>query len=518
MSLLQGLKTLADMNARSACPRCEGYGFTHDTFDKHDKPDARTRCKKCGSCKVCSGSGVVTDKVGCKACKGRGFIHPINNVLARPHSTPDPIKCPDCVECKECAGVGAFDLGNKRVSKVPVVKKGNSVTVAPAQGLRMSVLPGGGLGNRASMMSMGQSGGGGEGEVGQGQVEVSGEQVVGVGSGTVRPEDSGYPAWVQPTKCPRCLGKNGLTFDSMRNRNVVNFDVFKTTGNGWKHDTSAKHDKPPPARCKSCTSCKSCNSTGIVIAKIPCPTCNMLCFIHSNPERAHDAPDKLRCFWCKDCTTCKGVGVIEDPEIRNMIIKEEKERKALLAKQLKEQKRALKLQQQQQQQQAAAAAAAAAMNPFMAAMMMMNQQQQQPTPSNNLGLYANAPGAPPTLPVFMALDPSTGKHVHMVRPTEGGELVPVEQVMKRLIPMTGPPPGMVPNSMMPGMVPGMMPGMMPVGMGGMPAGFPGAPNPMMMPGMMMGAGMMPPPPPAPPQQASSLGMMEREAVLKDVWG
>ncbi|TPX58934.1 hypothetical protein SpCBS45565_g07882 [Spizellomyces sp. 'palustris'] len=41
---------LDEMRTRSKCPRCDGYGFRHDTSGKHDKKKGE-RCKGCGNCK-----------------------------------------------------------------------------------------------------------------------------------------------------------------------------------------------------------------------------------------------------------------------------------------------------------------------------------------------------------------------------------------------------------------------------------------------------------------------------------
>ncbi|KAI8615979.1 hypothetical protein BC830DRAFT_241692 [Chytriomyces sp. MP71] len=96
------LNALSNMNARSACPKCDGYGYIHDTLDKHDKPDRRTRCKKCNDCQVCSGSGVVVGKAACRTCKARGFIH----AGSTRHTINEFVMCEQCLVCKDCiAGI-----------------------------------------------------------------------------------------------------------------------------------------------------------------------------------------------------------------------------------------------------------------------------------------------------------------------------------------------------------------------------------------------------------------------------
>nr|KAJ3420659.1 hypothetical protein HK105_005407 [Polyrhizophydium stewartii] len=80
------------------------------------------------------------------------------------------------------------------------------------------------------------------------------------------------------------LGRN----ESMRRPLVVPDEVAgpcpRCEGLGFRHDSSAKHDKKKTDKSKG--------------------------FVHATAERAHDVPEHLRCFFCKDCPTCKGVGLV----------------------------------------------------------------------------------------------------------------------------------------------------------------------------------------------------------------
>jgi hypothetical protein len=60
---------LADINSRTACPRCDGFGFIHASVDKHDRATS-LRCKKCIDCSVCETSGITVGVIKCLKCFG----------------------------------------------------------------------------------------------------------------------------------------------------------------------------------------------------------------------------------------------------------------------------------------------------------------------------------------------------------------------------------------------------------------------------------------------------------------
>ncbi|KAI9351157.1 hypothetical protein DFJ73DRAFT_379605 [Zopfochytrium polystomum] len=263
---VSGLKALADIYSRTSCPRCEGFGYTHDVPDRHDKPE-KTRCKKCSSCKVCDGSGVVTGKIQCKTCKAKGFYHP-NNSGIRDHNTPENVRCGDCLECRDCQGLGVVSA-NKATA---------SAAAAPTPKPKPATNPLGGaplLGPIQAPL-----------EAPPTKAETA-EKIASLLTGVDEP--SLEALGLQPTACFRCEGK------------------------GWKHESGAKHDKGP-ARCKRCVDCKLCNGFGKIVGKIPCDTCKAKGFIHASTERNHDAPEALRCFFCIDCTTCHNTCAVPSPE------------------------------------------------------------------------------------------------------------------------------------------------------------------------------------------------------------
>lgn len=109
---------LADISSRSACPRCDGFGFIHSSVDRHDKPPNQ-RCKKCVDCEVCETSGITVGVVKCFRCSAKGFYHSPN--APQPHQFGEFVKCFDCLDCKDCLGVGVLD--QKRIQSLKEVQK-----------------------------------------------------------------------------------------------------------------------------------------------------------------------------------------------------------------------------------------------------------------------------------------------------------------------------------------------------------------------------------------------------------
>ncbi|KAJ3304826.1 hypothetical protein HDU76_005114 [Blyttiomyces sp. JEL0837] len=506
MSGIDGFKALADMNSRSSCPRCEGYGFVHDSPEKHDKSDLKVRCKKCNACKICSGSGVVMGKVPCKPCKARGFLHP-PSVHLREHPGQESIRCGDCIDCRDCKGQGVIDKralqkklqqqqqqqqqqqGNRQSQAplipgfpgaapgfpggAPLMMNGMPVPIPIGMPGAMNVNPNGGDDDGKNSVS--------SGERGSGEFE---REDGGLGTG----DNAGLPEELfRPCTCPKCDGK------------------------GFKHESSSKHDKGPLIRCKTCVNCKACTGTGKVQGKTSCPTCTTKGFIHASTDRGHDAPEKLRCFFCKDCPTCKGVGVVETPEIAEARERKRLADKAAAAALAKAQRRAAKeaaktnAANQQQQQQL-----------MMMMMMSMMMSQNNPngagagssnTNGSNGAIPPPPPGPPPGAPAALMAPPPVLPIVMVTHPDgtrvpsvnlPGVGIVPATQIMSMKVPMVAPAgaAGTVVNGS---------------------TGIPLAPGIGNVNASGIGTATVPGPPPGPPPLSAAVAS-QREAVLRDVWG
>ncbi|KNC98492.1 ribosomal protein S12 [Spizellomyces punctatus DAOM BR117] len=314
------LSSLSDINSRSACPRCEGFGFAHDSVEKHDKP-LKTRCKRCATCKVCDGSGVIVGKLPCSRCKARGFVHSKKDG-ARSHGTLESLRCMECRDCKDCDGIGVLDIKTLRQQekrKAAAMQREKQQKLQQQQQLHtppMSpflppppilwnpllgppppppppymlphmVTPGAMVGTflPPPLMTVPAS---------------NGYQLPNIPpSGTSQPPET--KGRTRPPRTPPRL-------DEMRTRTKCP----RCDGYGFRHDTSGKHDKKKGERCKGCGNCKACQGSGQVSNKKACTSCQMTGFTHpASSDREHDAPQHLRCFFCKDCVVCKGLGVAD---------------------------------------------------------------------------------------------------------------------------------------------------------------------------------------------------------------
>ncbi|KAI9095459.1 hypothetical protein DFS34DRAFT_582097 [Phlyctochytrium arcticum] len=340
-------RALADMNSRAACPRCEGFGYAHLSTEKHDKAP-KLRCKKCATCKVCDGSGVTMGKIPCGTCQGRGFVHKAKEG-GRPHNTSKDLRCMDCIDCKACEGMGVLDLKKlkeeedqrKAEAKKRLLDRQKAEHLAEAQRNMIqapqypppppifwnpSLGPPPPPPQPPIMMPhhfAPGAAGAGYGPHGGGMI------------GTPYGPMPAYPG--QPVPGPSPFGDQPAAPRPHRVRHRPPGDPQadvspppKTEmnarskcpccdGNGFRHTSSAKHDKKKTERCKSCIPCKgnisfSCQSSGYVQNKRACTSCNTRGFVHpSTSERNHDVPQNLRCFFCKDCSVCKGIGVEDIP-------------------------------------------------------------------------------------------------------------------------------------------------------------------------------------------------------------
>eukprot|EP01084_Bolivina_argentea_P086658 156617_1 len=79
-------------------------------------------------------------------------------------------------------------------------------------------------------------------------------------------------------------------------------------GNGWCHNSTMNHDKPPNQKCFFCGNCDSCGGKGWIQGAIrTCPKCRGNGFCHDSSMR-HDKGPNQKCFWCKPCNGCSGKG------------------------------------------------------------------------------------------------------------------------------------------------------------------------------------------------------------------
>ncbi|KAI9336971.1 hypothetical protein BDR26DRAFT_864296, partial [Obelidium mucronatum] len=288
------MNALANMNARSACPKCDGYGYVHDIQEKHDKPDRKTRCKKCNDCNICSGSGIVVGKSACRTCKARGFLHPSS--APQKHPQNDLVACIDCVECKDCVQGIPRHLA-KSLPKVGSGQPPDGVSDQVVNGPLVKLDDQGLLPARTKSTLVGSSPffdslfSSNSAHYQQNRKNLQARHQTAAQTLVSASTDAAFSEIMKNTiDCPRCLAK------------------------GWKHESTDRHDKNPNVRCKTCTNCKACSGKGKVDEdRVPCTDCNLAGFIHPSAEddllRPHDAPSHLRCFYCQVCATCKGVGL-----------------------------------------------------------------------------------------------------------------------------------------------------------------------------------------------------------------
>ncbi|KAJ3077015.1 hypothetical protein HDU98_009416 [Podochytrium sp. JEL0797] len=353
----------AKKEARARKAARSRYGYIHDVVDKHDKPDRKTRCKKCSDCNICSGSGIVVGKTVCGKCKARGFLHPSG--AKNKHPPNELISCIECVECKDCVKGIPHHLA-KHYPKAEVVMN---------QGERPKSTLVGSSPMFESLFGSDSAHYQGNKKSTQQKHQTAQQTLVNVTGG-----DNFSEIVKKMIDCPRC------------------------TARGWKHESTAKHERNEKTRCKNCVNCKACLGKGKVQEnRTPCTDCNLAGFIHpATDTRPHDAPDNLRCFYCQICQSCNGLGV-----------------------------KTIKLQKSPQKPPPPLPPL---INPLTGLPMppptgmpsAQQPRQQQPPP--------NIP-APPMLKVVMVVSPENPDvQIPMVE-VPGIGLVPAEQIMKMSVPM-----------------------------------------------------------------------------------
>ncbi|RKP00799.1 hypothetical protein CXG81DRAFT_26500 [Caulochytrium protostelioides] len=347
-------RQLAAISERSTCPRCSGYGFVHDTSAAHDKPDARTRCKKCRDCPTCEGPGITVGMAACDACAARGFVHPPNKGK---HAAPAWHRCDRCTGCSDCQGYGAVAMRPPSSShdgladSAPLVS--GTAPDTPSLGGGSGGGGGGGGGAPPAMLAFPLPGMIAQipphliqlGPTGvplpvflgpvptaatvsslahfQKQLqEIPGQHAAppdafdprrftqpsfaGFGGGGAMSEAAVGPASSsQPSPQP---GTASLAPPPPRPE-LQKVACPMCDGRGFRHDRPAKHEKSVGSRCKQCVDCRGCAKTGIVIGRQLCTECHTHGFTHQSTERPHDVPDHLRCFFCKNCPKCAGSGL-----------------------------------------------------------------------------------------------------------------------------------------------------------------------------------------------------------------
>ncbi|KAJ3025131.1 UNVERIFIED_CONTAM: hypothetical protein HDU68_007443 [Siphonaria sp. JEL0065] len=294
---------LTNMNARSACPKCDGYGYIHDSVDKHDKPDRKTRCKKCNDCNICSGSGIVVGKSACRTCKARGFVHPSG--AAQKHPSNDLVACVECVECKDCINGIPRSIAKNLPRMIP--NQPENPLEPPSTANLVKLDDNGMLPARAKSTLVGSSPffdslfSSTSAHFQQNRKNLQSRHQTPAQTLVSMNADAAFSEILKKTiDCPRCLAR------------------------GWRHESTDKHDRKENVRCKTCANCKGCAGKGKVDEdKVPCTDCNLAGFLHptaeDDPLRPHDAPSHLRCFYCQVCVTCKGIGLttavkVEEPK------------------------------------------------------------------------------------------------------------------------------------------------------------------------------------------------------------
>ncbi|KAJ3131476.1 hypothetical protein HK101_004709 [Irineochytrium annulatum] len=91
---------------KTACPRCDGLGWKHQTSHRHDK-HPRVKCRHCTPCKACNSSGSVHGKRACVSCSTLGFVHAHD--AERTHDVPRELRCFFCRDCEQCGSLGVVD-------------------------------------------------------------------------------------------------------------------------------------------------------------------------------------------------------------------------------------------------------------------------------------------------------------------------------------------------------------------------------------------------------------------------
>ncbi|ORX81692.1 hypothetical protein BCR32DRAFT_293142 [Anaeromyces robustus] len=110
------------MNAKQACPRCQGAGFIHINDEvKHDKA-RNAKCKNCKNCTTCQGTGTIVGKMPCPTCNVKGWLHD----SVHPHDTSDNIRCFYCRTCPDCKETGVVDINFKKSTNTNTKQTNNT--------------------------------------------------------------------------------------------------------------------------------------------------------------------------------------------------------------------------------------------------------------------------------------------------------------------------------------------------------------------------------------------------------
>lgn len=287
---------LADITSRSACPRCDGYGFLHSSVDKHDKPK-NLRCKRCVDCNVCETSGITVGVVKCFRCHANGFYH--NPIALHPHQYGEFVKCFDCLDCKDCLGIGVLD--HERYSALKKVLKNadknqnlkTNQNFTPELNLYPPLLPS----NAPFTVKCPHP------HISVLDANNMHPHIKGILGTPITPE---YALILNSIPTPHATTAQNLMEKRLAEKSST--ECPKCLGVGYNHTSLLKHDTKK-SKCKHCLKCIACSGKGRVRGKTGCNRCETRGFIHVSTEQSHDVDEKFRCFFCKDCPECSGIGV-----------------------------------------------------------------------------------------------------------------------------------------------------------------------------------------------------------------
>ncbi|KAJ3114282.1 hypothetical protein HDU96_002325 [Phlyctochytrium bullatum] len=101
---------------RLTCVRCEGIGFIHNPKSKKKHNQAKNiQCKKCLTCKLCTGTGILMNVLPCKDCDANGFHHPGSETCRL------GVGCDEgCVDCETCRGTGLLEDSDIQAKHSPI--------------------------------------------------------------------------------------------------------------------------------------------------------------------------------------------------------------------------------------------------------------------------------------------------------------------------------------------------------------------------------------------------------------
>ncbi|KAJ3191145.1 hypothetical protein HK101_008057 [Irineochytrium annulatum] len=86
---------------RQTCVRCDGIGYFHDpTSQKKHNTEPDVQCKKCMTCTLCTGTGIIMNATPCDTCNSNGHIHPDSAACTK------GFHCDACKPCTKCSGKG----------------------------------------------------------------------------------------------------------------------------------------------------------------------------------------------------------------------------------------------------------------------------------------------------------------------------------------------------------------------------------------------------------------------------